>query len=161
MRAATLTAPAGEILLWWGIFTTASAVLRGPAPHWTWVCVASPLLTTALLMFVSGIPGLERTYDERFRGTPDYDEYKRRTSVLVPLPPALYGAMPALGKGLCCCEWPMYSAGAHRGARRPRAAAHAARRGCRAGRFESVSAPGAGSVRGVERHSVDTVTKHA
>jgi len=66
----------GEITMWWGLFIM---VLSTPL----WFLGLLPALTiTGLILFVSGIPLLEQQmekYDE-------WDEYKRRTSVLIPLP---------------------------------------------------------------------------
>jgi len=73
----------GEILVWWGLFAYAVPVLEG----WAWLVVAGPLAITALLLFVSGIPLLERSAEERYGDDPAYREYRRRTSILVPLPP--------------------------------------------------------------------------
>lgn len=72
----------GELLVWWGLFLYVLPSLHGAA----YTVVAGPLFITVLLLFVSGIPPLERTADEKYGGDPAYREYKRRTSVLVPLP---------------------------------------------------------------------------
>jgi hypothetical protein len=48
--------------------------------------VIGPVLITLLLLFVSGIPLLERTADEKDGDDPAYPDYKRRTRILVPLP---------------------------------------------------------------------------
>jgi steroid 5-alpha reductase family enzyme len=47
--------------------------------------VIGPLFITLLLLFVSGIPLLERSADEKHGDDPAYRDYKRRTSILVPL----------------------------------------------------------------------------
>lgn len=73
----------GEILLWWGIFVYAVPALRG----WAWLVAAGPLFITLLLLFVSGIPLVEKNAEKRYGDDPAYREYKRRTSILVPLPP--------------------------------------------------------------------------
>ncbi len=73
----------GEILVWWGLFLYAVPVLDGAA----FVVVAGPLFITLLLLFVSGIPLLERSADEKYGDDPAYRDYKRRTSILIPLPP--------------------------------------------------------------------------
>jgi steroid 5-alpha reductase family enzyme len=73
----------GEILVWWGLFVYAVPVLHGAA----FAVVAGPIFITLLLLFVSGIPPLERSADEKHGGDPAYRAYKRRTSILVPLPP--------------------------------------------------------------------------
>ncbi len=71
----------GESLMWWGIAIAASGIIgiSGIAL----VGFLSPLLITYLLLFVSGVPLLE----QRFAGDPEWEAYKARTSVFVPLPP--------------------------------------------------------------------------
>jgi steroid 5-alpha reductase family enzyme len=73
----------GEILVWWGLFVYAVPVLHGAA----YAVVIGPVFITLLLLFVSGIPLLERSADEKYGDDPAYRDYKRRTSILVPLPP--------------------------------------------------------------------------
>jgi steroid 5-alpha reductase family enzyme len=73
----------GEMLVWWGLFLCAVPVLHGAA----FAVVAGPLFIMLLLLFVSGIPPLERSADEKYGSDPAYRGYKRRTSILVPLPP--------------------------------------------------------------------------
>lgn len=67
----------GEVLQWWGIFFVALALPYG------YITIVSPLLITFLILFVSGIPMLEKKY----AGRPDFEAYKKRTSVFIPLPP--------------------------------------------------------------------------
>lgn len=64
----------GELLMWWGIF-----LIVLPLPHGWWAII-SPLSITFLLLFVSGIPMLEKRYE----GHPEFEVYKKRTSVLIP-----------------------------------------------------------------------------
>ena len=71
----------GEILLWIGVFIIAAPALRGAQ----WVAVLSPVFVIILLTRVSGIPLLERKADARWGGDKDYERYKARTPVLVPL----------------------------------------------------------------------------
>lgn len=73
----------GEIVLWCGVLLAAAPSLRG----WEWLAVLSPLFVTLLLTRVSGIPLLEKKADSRWGGQADYEDYKRSTSILVPLPP--------------------------------------------------------------------------
>ena len=73
----------GEILVWWGLFVYTVPVLHGAA----FAVVIGPVFITLLLLFVSGIPPLERSSDEKYGSDPAYRDYKRRTSILVPLPP--------------------------------------------------------------------------
>jgi steroid 5-alpha reductase family enzyme len=67
----------GEIMMWWGIF-----IITLPVTN-SLFFVVSPVCILLLLVFVSGIPLLEKKYT----GNPAFDAYKKRTSVLVPMPP--------------------------------------------------------------------------
>ncbi len=67
----------GEILMWWGIF-----IITIPFSN-SFYFIVSPLTITLLLAFVSGVPMLEKKY----KGNPAFEDYKKRTSVLIPLPP--------------------------------------------------------------------------
>ena len=67
----------GEVTQWWGIFIIALSI---PGSFFT---VIGPLTITILILFVSGIPLLEKKYE----GRPDFEDYKKRTSVFFPLPP--------------------------------------------------------------------------
>src|SRR3954468_2700368 len=73
----------GEILVWWGVFVYAIPFLDGAA----FAAVIGPVFITLLLLFVSGIPPLERSADAKYGDDAAYRDYKRRTSILVPLPP--------------------------------------------------------------------------
>jgi steroid 5-alpha reductase family enzyme len=73
----------GEMLVWWGLFLYAVPFLHGAA----FAVVIGPVFITLLLLFVSGIPLLERSADAKYGDEPAYREYKRRTSILMPLPP--------------------------------------------------------------------------
>jgi steroid 5-alpha reductase family enzyme len=67
----------GEVTQWWGVFLLALSLPYGL------VTIVGPLTITALILFVSGVPLLEKKY----AGRPDFEAYKKRTSVFVPLPP--------------------------------------------------------------------------
>jgi steroid 5-alpha reductase family enzyme len=73
----------GEIVLWAGVAVIALPVLQG----WQLVTLVSPFFVALLLTRVSGIPILEKRADAKWGGRPDYETYKKRTSVLIPLPP--------------------------------------------------------------------------
>jgi steroid 5-alpha reductase family enzyme len=73
----------GEILLWTGIAVAAVPVLQG----WSWLAVISPVFVALLLLRVSGIPTLDRLAKKRWGNDPGYQDYIRRTSKLLPLPP--------------------------------------------------------------------------
>lgn len=70
----------GEICVWIGVFVYCSSILRG----WEWLSVVSPLLITYLLVYVSGIPPLEKKYREKYGKDKDYQLYRNRTNLLIP-----------------------------------------------------------------------------
>ncbi|MDO8848790.1 MAG: DUF1295 domain-containing protein [Coriobacteriia bacterium] len=67
----------GEATQWWGLWLIALSVPNG------WLAIISPLSITLVLLFVSGVPLLEKKMAEK----PGWAEYARKTSVFVPLPP--------------------------------------------------------------------------
>lgn len=67
----------GELAQWWGIGVIACQASYG------WLGLAGPLTLSWLIIFVSGIPPIEK----RRQKDPEYQAYQRRTSALVPLPP--------------------------------------------------------------------------
>lgn len=73
----------GEIVLWIGIALIAVPVLQG----WQWFTLISPVFIILLLTRISGIPMLEEKSDKRWGGSPEYEAYKDRTSVLILWPP--------------------------------------------------------------------------
>lgn len=64
----------GEILIWWGLFLVVLPLENG------WMAIVSPIIITYLLVYVSGVPLLER----RYRDNPSYQEYKKRTGKIFP-----------------------------------------------------------------------------
>ncbi len=64
----------GECLIWWGIALVALPVQYG------YLAFISPVIITFLLLKVSGIPMLEKKYDDN----PEYQEYKKQTSAFIP-----------------------------------------------------------------------------
>jgi len=97
----------GEITLWWGMFITCSNVFH----NGEWAAIVSPIFITLLLLFVSGIPLLEKSADERYFASDqaiEYTEYKLQTSPLIPLPPAVYRPLPKLVK-ILLFEFPFYT----------------------------------------------------
>jgi steroid 5-alpha reductase family enzyme len=64
----------GEATMWWGIFLIALSTPLG------WSGVISPLTITAMLLFVSGVPMLEKKY----RNNAEFQAYARITSKFVP-----------------------------------------------------------------------------
>jgi steroid 5-alpha reductase family enzyme len=69
----------GEFLVWWGIFLI---TLSTPNSWWT---ILSPIIVTAVLLKMTGIPLTEKGLIEN---RPGYSEYIRRTSAFVPWLPA-------------------------------------------------------------------------
>ncbi|MCA9379087.1 DUF1295 domain-containing protein [Candidatus Dojkabacteria bacterium] len=67
----------GEVTMWWGIFLITIAAGAG------WWALISPVFITVLILFVSGVPMLEKKY----AGNPEFADYKKRTSVFFPWPP--------------------------------------------------------------------------
>lgn len=67
----------GDALVWWGVFLV---TLAYGAPYWT---VIGPVVMTVLLRFVSGVPYLERRYQDH----DNYQAYKKVTSAFIPMPP--------------------------------------------------------------------------
>ena len=70
----------GEIILWVGVAVIALPVLQG----WQWVALISPVFVTLLITRVSGIPMLEKKADKKWGGQVDYEDYKKRTPILIP-----------------------------------------------------------------------------
>lgn len=64
----------GEIAMWWGIW-----ILTIGSTYWL-IGLISPIVITILLTKVSGVPMLEKKYE----GNKEFEEYKRKTSVLIP-----------------------------------------------------------------------------
>lgn len=77
----------GEMLVWWGLYLYALPMLTG----WWHLAILGPVYITSLLLFVSGIPLLEKSADQKFGQDPTYAAYKARTSILFPRPPRLPG----------------------------------------------------------------------
>ncbi|XP_068121210.1 uncharacterized protein [Hyperolius riggenbachi] len=71
---------AGEILVWIGLFLSASSVLSG----YQFVSIISPVFVWFLLNYVSGVPILERQALKRWGEDPAYKSYVQRTPVLWP-----------------------------------------------------------------------------
>ncbi len=73
----------GEIMLWTGAAIIALPVLSG----WSFLVFASPMFITLLLTKISGINLLDKAAKQKWGDDPAYAEYRRKTSVLILLPP--------------------------------------------------------------------------
>lgn len=60
----------GEATIWWGLF-----IISG-----SWLAIISPITITFLLVFVSGVPLLEKKY----AGQKNWELYKKKTSMFIP-----------------------------------------------------------------------------
>lgn len=70
----------GEIIIWIGLLISSFEVFTG----WQWVGVISPIFITLLLTKVSGIPIQAKSAEKRWGDRQDWQEYKKRTPVLIP-----------------------------------------------------------------------------
>ncbi|OJT08232.1 hypothetical protein TRAPUB_869 [Trametes pubescens] len=123
-----------RILCWWGIWTLSIA----PSLHGTGSgstrsaqlgTLVSPLFTMILLLFGSGVPTAEKPAAQKFykMSYPDgaaqdsaegrrpenaawanYQAYRAQTSILLPLPPAVYRALSRWVKRTVLLDLPMY-----------------------------------------------------
>lgn len=66
----------GEVTQWWAIGIIALSFKYG------WLGLVGPAVITFLIVKVSGVPLLEKRYSDN----PEYQKYKARTSMLIPLP---------------------------------------------------------------------------
>lgn len=73
----------GEIVLWIGVALIALPALQG----WQLVTLVSPAFVVLLLTRVSGIPLLEAKAEATWGGQDGYEDYKKKTPILVPRPP--------------------------------------------------------------------------
>ncbi|KAK3085972.1 hypothetical protein FSP39_011459 [Pinctada imbricata] len=70
----------GEIMMWTGLYISASSVLKG----WEHLSVISPIFTTYLLTRLSGIPLQERSAMRRYGSDPAYLAHIKKTPKLIP-----------------------------------------------------------------------------
>lgn len=71
----------GEMLCWWGIFAITIPYQNG----FSWLTILGPITITSLLLFVSGIPPLEKKYLALYKDNPEYQDYKNNTNLLLPI----------------------------------------------------------------------------
>ncbi|MCL4126109.1 UNVERIFIED_CONTAM: hypothetical protein GTU68_044334, partial [Idotea baltica] len=70
----------GEVLLWFGLYVSASSVFQS----WQFLTVFCPVLEYLLISKLSGVPFLEGYALKKWGTSPKYQEYLRNTPVLVP-----------------------------------------------------------------------------
>ena len=70
----------GEILFWVGVFICSVPVLTGPK----WLSVSSPIIIILLLLFLTGIPPIEKSRRAKYKDDPDYNMYVQNTSKIIP-----------------------------------------------------------------------------
>ncbi|KAK7902809.1 hypothetical protein LTR67_002455 [Exophiala xenobiotica] len=115
----------GEILVQFAIFTLAispsaygyiSPSEDGGAYAAQYSSILGAVFLTVLLLFVSGLtlqerPGAKKKFE---KDGPDGDGWLRykdwldRTSILIPMPPAVWRRLPTVVKRTVGCEWPIY-----------------------------------------------------
>ncbi|KZS12491.1 Uncharacterized protein APZ42_022630 [Daphnia magna] len=71
----------GEILLWCGLFTSASSTFTN---WWEYLTILSPMFLTYLITQMSGVPPLEKYGLQKWGLLPEYRAYLKNTPVLVP-----------------------------------------------------------------------------
>lgn len=76
----------GEFVIWIGMFILC---INGFVESWMWISAISPVFVFFLIYFGSGVRLLEISADERYGNLTEYQEYKKRTSKFLPLPPSM------------------------------------------------------------------------
>lgn len=73
----------GEVTQWWGVYLMCLPLMLSTAvaswPVWV-IALLGPLTITVLILKVSGIPMLEKKYDDNI----EFQEYKKRTNAFFP-----------------------------------------------------------------------------
>lgn len=114
---------AGEILTQFAIYTMCVSpasyedVPSGSGAYAAlYASIVGPIFLTVLLLFVSGLtlqerPGAKKKYESSGPNGQEWLDYKRyteRTSILIPIPSALYAPLPLFIKRTILLEWPLY-----------------------------------------------------
>jgi steroid 5-alpha reductase family enzyme len=73
----------GKVLLWWGLLVIVLPSFSAPMLF----TLIGPGFVTLLLLFVSGVPLLERSAEAKHGNYTEFQAYKRRTSIFVLMPP--------------------------------------------------------------------------
>jgi steroid 5-alpha reductase family enzyme len=80
----------GEMMVWSGLYLFVLPSLSGTAALWA---LTSPLYIIGLLMFVSGVPLLEKAADKKWGKQSAYQQYKSEVPVLIPTPSSIKRAV--------------------------------------------------------------------
>lgn len=76
----------GEISLWIGMYLAALGSITATQALWA---LASPIFIAGLLLFISGIPILEKSADKKWGSQKSYQLYKKQVPILVPTPASI------------------------------------------------------------------------
>lgn len=74
----------GEILVWIGVYVITIEWLARPELY---LAALGPATIIFMLLFVSGVPPLEKAAEEKWGKNKDYQQYRNRTSVVIPMLP--------------------------------------------------------------------------
>eukprot|EP01135_Chromosphaera_perkinsii_P002941 Nk52_evm52s230 gene=Nk52_evmTU52s230 len=96
----------GELCFWWGNFAICSSILSSDE----WVAVLGPIFITFLLLFLSGIPLIEKGHTKKFGSNPLFAQYRKQTSCIIPFPPSVYVNLPVALKSTLFLDFPFYRA---------------------------------------------------
>lgn len=113
----------GEILVQFGIFTLAISpsaygyIPRGSCAYAAqYASMVGAFFLTLLLLFVSGLtlqerPGAKKKFEKDGPDGPVWTQHRtwlERTSILIPMPPVVWRALPTALKMTAGFEWPIY-----------------------------------------------------
>ena len=70
----------GEMLCWFGVFMMTIPYIE----QWDLIGIVSPLWIIILLRFISGIPLLQRGAEKRYGHLSSYQQYRKKTALLIP-----------------------------------------------------------------------------
>lgn len=98
-------------MLWWGIYVACTPAYDASALGWEHVGIISPILTMLILLGMTGMPTAEGDASKRYAHgdhAAAFIEYRKRTSIMWPLPPGVYEHVPMIVKRLLCFEFKCY-----------------------------------------------------
>jgi steroid 5-alpha reductase family enzyme len=75
----------GEMLCWIGIYIYCLPTLMAAGLEWL-IALISPLYIMTILLFITGLPKLEKYADDKWGKDKAYQDYKRQTSAIILLP---------------------------------------------------------------------------